>query len=164
MRTHQWTEHEDSRQATKNDLRDIAAALGCVVTPSMQVPELRQRIRAALDRMASGAVRQLRAAVREALDEREPDCRARGAFFPCIESIEQPGTCCYCTRRMRELGPALRLGTSGRSEAEVWNMPKADGEAVVLTMSISAVEPEECEDNECTGCSWCDREESETKQ
>jgi hypothetical protein len=188
MRTHQWTEHADSRQATKSDLRDIAAALGCVVTPSMQVPELRQRIRAALDRMAAGAVSQLRAAVREALDaERdwrveqdwpEVPCKSR----PCVESIGNPGVCCWCQRPMRskaEPEPGCSCRLSGPCVESIrrpgrccWcgkpcsesPLSKADRARVEVVRRNYASAPEECEDNDCTGCSWCDREESETRQ
>lgn len=52
MRDLVWTEHPDSRQATKNDLLDIARALGFEARPDTYVPALRNIIRARLTLLA----------------------------------------------------------------------------------------------------------------
>lgn len=55
--TLEWTEHLDSRQATRKDLGDIARALGVDVSPRTSVLTLRRLIRAELEKLA--AVREL---------------------------------------------------------------------------------------------------------
>lgn len=139
-----WREHADSRQATKLDLLDIAKALGCVVNESIRVPELRALIRAALLRSQEQA---------HAIASRP--CASREH----IQDLDNPGRCLWCGAEIEAHCPdcGMTMGTL--------LTPGQPSRLVCVRCEPTAADPEECEDNDCAGCSWCDRQkESEQTQ